>query len=251
MIKVLFKKRDLFQIVAVAAACALFMIFFNLDLSGKQERSLEAAFILTRDTFNILGAKRFSFTAIIAAFNLLIFIPIINRIFSDDFDIAKNYIFIRMKSNAKWYYLKVFQTFVFCALSAIAYNLFIFIFIYFLGFRSDDVKTSLGYLLFAMISGFLVLFMVVMINCMFIAIVKPHISSTVSVGIVVIMVGLTPFITVPQYFPFTHYFFSWHLVMSTPEFCSYPTPTYYIALAIIVMCEIFIGKKIIEKADCL
>ena len=251
MIKILFKKKDLLQIILTAVVCALFMIFLNLNLNEKQDFSLEEAFILARDTFNIVGAKRFSFTVIIASFNLLLFIPMINRIFSDDFEIAKNYIFVRINSNATWYYLKVFQAFVYCLIATTAYNLYIFTFVYLFGFRTSNIKTALNYLLFAIVSGFLILFMVVIINCILIPVVKPHISSTVSVGAVVIMMGLTPFITIPQYFPFTHDFFSWHLVMNNPEFCSYSTPTYYIAITIFIICEIFAGKKVIEKADCL
>lgn len=252
MIKMLFKKRFFFNLAAAAFLCALLVCC--LRIGEFSELELDKAFLMARESFSmeVFEEKEYGVEVTFTLINLILFIPLISSIFSYDYDIAKNYVFIRLKSAGSWYKYKVFQCFIYCLFACSVYNVSILAFVAVFGCRGASVKSVLFALFFSIASSALILFIFTMLSNILSIKFKPHICTSVTSIIALEEIVRMNFLYdyQMQYALLTQYFVSWHMFESTNT-VSHPHSVlfYYTVLLLIAFAEILVGSILIKKTD--
>ncbi len=250
MIKFLFSKKNTSQITLFAFLCAILVTCLKIT-KGLYE-PIETMFLLARDGYFRPGSKQFSVDVMISTINLLLFTPLISGIFSEDLDVAKNYLFVRMDTISKWYNYKFLQSLFYCFYSSAIYNFSILLMTAVIGYKPHNVWIVIGYVLFGTFSGFLILSIFVCFNNVFSLWIKPHLSAMIILCSMAVLIVIAVFINTEavQFYLILNYFISWHLVMKGNElYYSYPTYIYYGVIALIICIEYLIGRLLIRKKD--
>lgn len=250
MSKFLFNKKSFIQITILAIFCGILVTC--LEVSRNEEASLEAMFLLARDGYFKPATKQYSVDVLYSTINLLLFVPFISKIFTEDFGIAKAYIFVRINSISKWYRYKFFQSFLYCVFSSFVYNITLLFMSMALGYKAENVMVTIGYVIFGTLSGFLILSMLVFANNILSLWIKPHLSAMLVMSFTIILIVVATFLNTEavQYYILLNYFISWHLVMNGNElYYSYPTYVYYLIIALIIALEYLSVRLFIKKKD--
>lgn len=252
MIKMLFKKRFFLNLTVVAFLCALLICCLRkVEFVGL---TLDNAFLMARESFSmdVFMEKDYGVEATFTLINFVIFIPFIASIFSYDYDIAKNYIFVRMKSAGTWYMYKTLQCFAYCLFACTAYNVFILALVAAFGCGGSSVKSVLYVLLFSIFSSTLLLFDFTMLSNTLSIKFKPHFcacfASIAALEEVVRMNFLYDYQM--QTAPLMQYYVSWHIFESTnPVSHPHSALFYYGVLSLFAIAEVLTGSIIIKKID--
>lgn len=251
MNKILFKRKDVLSLFGLSVVFGIFKTCILLP--ADMEFNIENAFLLARDGNMNFGDGEYNAEILLTTFTLLMLYPVVSRIFSDDYNIAKSYILFRMKSNAKWYYFKVFQSFVYCLHVSFWNNLAILLTAAAMGYKTDSTADIIFYFLFGVFANCIILFMFVYLNNLCSLVFKPHISAIISYSVFIASVGFASFATTKngQYHLFINYFISWHLREDVSMVKSLPSFAYYLIISFIILAAFFIGRHLIKNADML
>lgn len=250
MTRFLFDKKSIFQITVFAVFCGIFVTC--LEVSRNEEATLETMFLLARDGYFKPATKHYSVDVLYSTINLLLFVPLVSKIFTEDFEVAKAYIFVRMNNVSKWYRHKFLQSFFYCFFSSMIYNVSLIFTTMALGYKAESVITVVWYVLFGTMSGFLILSMLVSANNILSLWIKPHLSAILVMIFTAIAIVVATFLNTEavQYCFILNYFISWHLVVRSNElYYSYPTYLYYGIIAFVVALEYLMGRLLIKKKD--
>lgn len=251
MIKVLINKGMLCKFLITGFLCALLMVAVNI--TSFDEFTAEQAFLAARDGFIELEEREFSAEPLMCSLWFLLFVPFIVQILTEDYETAKSFIFIRLKSIGKWYGYKMLQGIFYSLFAAFAYNFSIAIVAILSGYEIKSVVTLCAYTLFGTLSGALFLFFFVALTYVISFKISSHVSTIIILfTIIVIMISIT-FVgnnNILQYFLITNYFISWHIhVRDNILMYSHPFWVYYAAIAILTTALCLIGEKFVKKSD--
>lgn len=250
MIKILFSKHD-FAVISIAGIlCGILLTF--IEVPGDTNINLEDAFLYARDGYIYLSDRCYSSDIFNCTFNLLIFIPLITKVFIKDYDTAKSFLFVRVKDVTDWYKYKILQSVIYCFFSSLIYNLTLLIILILRHFRADSPMLVIKYIALGILAGFLILFLIVSAGNTLSLIIKPHLSTAITMCITVIIMGIACVLNDGQiqFNILINYFISWHMIMnSNSVFYYYPTWTYYGAVCIFIVIELVAGKHILKKSD--
>lgn len=251
MIKIFFKKKSFFKFLVCAFLCGLLMV--SMHISSIEEYTAETAFLAGRDGYVDLADKEFSSEPITCSLWFVLFVPFISQIMLNDSEIAKNFVFIRLKDNGKWYDYKMCQGLVYSLFASTIYNVSIFLWVLIRGFEIQSPKTAVLYVAWGSVSGALFLFLLVVLAFVLSIKLPSHISTIIVLFFLVFtMIGML-FIyndNILQYFLLTNYFISWHLVVSDNNaMYTHPTWCYYMALVMMIGIIYLIGRKAMKKSD--
>lgn len=249
MNKVLFSKKDLLSLFGLSIFLGIFKALLCLPMHAKLD--LENAFLRARDGNMDFGDGEYNAEILATSLMLLVLFPLLSKIFSGDFDLAKSYVFFRMKSNTKWYYYKVFQSFIYCLHVSVWSNLVILITAVAMGYKASDVLNILIYLMFGVFANCVVLFMFVFLNNVCSIVLKSHISAIISFSVLIIEIGLLSFAKSKQvqYHLLVNYYISWHIRGDVSAVKSLPSFAYYAIIITIIFIEFEIGKHLVKKTD--
>ena len=247
MSKILFKGKDVWSLLGLSIIFGI--VKTCIMLPKEMELNIENAFLLARDGNMDFGNGEYNAEVLLTTFTLLMLYPIISRIFSDDYHIAKSYILFRLKSNAKWYYFKVFQSFIYCLFVSFWNNLAILLTAAAMGYKADSTADIIIYFLFGIFANCIILFLFVYLNNICGLALKPHIAAVISFSVFIVNVGLTCFASSKsgQYHLLINYYISWHLRGDVSMVKSLPSFVYYLIISYIILIAFFIGKRLIKK----
>lgn len=253
MIKTLFNKSNFIAISVSAVLCGILISCIHLIYFG--EATFEAAFLCARDGTIDLGDGQFHVDLFICFLNCVTTLPFIIRLFSDDFDIYKAYLFVRHKGKNKWFSYKLFQCYFYCLYSAALYNGVIMIVTKLFGYQVENNITAAGYYLFAVWASFIILAFAAMLGNIMTLFFKPVLVNTVVMLLTGMSLGVTIIMTRREHIQFnllSNFFISWHIMMSQYEdMYSLPTFAYYLIIILIMLFAVIAGKKAFNKADLL
>lgn len=251
MLKTIFDRRAFVYISIVGILMGFVISCINV-IPG-EELFLEDAFLLAREGRIKIEYGEFAYNPFNSFFNVVIFLAMVTHFFVNDYDVAKSYIFTRVKSVSKWYGYKLLQIFVYCLYSQIIYNVSLVLTCYAMGFRAGNINTVIWYLSFGIIAGFLVLLSVSVMCCVVAMKIQPHIST--AVFMVLVVIGIVAMYYVYEAFLFrlnvvAYYFISFHIEKS-PAYIQFPYPSwvYYFGLLLFSSIEAVVGSRILKKSD--
>lgn len=251
MIKVLINKGMLCKFLIIGLLCALLMVAVNI--TSFDELTAEQAFLAARDGFIELEEREFSAEPIMCSLWFLLFVPFVVQILTEDYEIAKSFVFIRLKSVGKWYDYKMMQAIFYSLLAAFAYNFFLAVIAVLSGYEIDSLYVLCAYTLYGTLSGALFLLFFVDLTYVMTFKIPSHISTGITLFIITGMMISITFIgndSILQYFLITNYFISWHMEVSDNiQMYSHPVWVYYMAILILIAVIYFSGRKIIKKSD--
>lgn len=250
MNKIFINKKNLILISVVGIFCAILVAC--LEVSPNLPITLENAFLFARDGYIEIKEREYNADSFNCTLNLLLFIPLISQILTNDYEIAKSFIFVRKNNVVRWYSFKILQCFFYCFYSSFIYNLTLMITVALMGFDVSSKKTTLEYFVFGVIAGFWILFMLVITSYILSIKIKAHFSTTLIVVITVVLMGISCFLNGEQiqFFVLTNYFISWHMVMNgNHQFYYFSTWFYYAIILMIITAEIIIGNIMMKKND--
>lgn len=248
MLKTLFRKNIFIPVIVSAVLFGVFISCVRIP-SAKLFPS-ENVFFLFREmsTFDNYE-KGYHSEVIMSIFNVFLFIAFAAKTFASDIDIAKNYMFIRLKSNGKWFLYKTLQCAAISAVSAVLYNLTLFL-------MSLTVKAEYDFSLFikhislSIYCSFLITFVFSMLSNVLSLRFKPHISVTGTVGLFFFLAVFSGFLTKEQLqFSIVFYYFISSPFLGNHDFYFYPYWTYILIITLLALFEVIAGGVIVKKTD--
>lgn len=253
MIKTLFNKSNFIAISVSAVLCGILISCMHLIYLG--EATFEAAFLCARDGTIDLGDRKFQVDIFICFLNCVTTLPFIIRLFSDDLDIYKAYLFVRHKGNSRWFSYKLFQCYFYCLYSATLYNGVIMLVTKLFGYQAENNITAAGYYLFAVWASFIILAFAATLGNIMTLFFKPVLVNTVVMLLTGMSLGVTIIMAYVEYIQFNllaNFFISWHIMLNQyVGLFSLPTFAYYLIIILIMLFAVIAGKKAFNKADLL
>lgn len=235
-----------FSIVLCAFTVSLMHIKPEADLS------LEHSFMIARDGYININEFQYSTDSLFCVLNLIVALPPIISFFTDDLNIAKSFVFIRIKDRNLWFLYKFLQSAFYSFFFSFIYNFTIYIVVFLMGFKAENPIGPIYYMLWGSVVGFLILFMLVILGDVLSFILKPHLSVGIIVGLTIMLLTSVCFFgrNQIQYHILANYFISWHTFYSANADC-YPLDTwiYYMVIVVVISIELIIAKEIIKKKD--
>lgn len=251
MLKTIFNKRVFIFISVIGILFGFIVVCVNV-IPG-ENLLLEDVFLHAREGRTKIEYGEFSYNPFNSFFNIVVFLAMITQFCVKDFDIAKSYVFARVNSVSRWYGFKLLQIFIYCLYSQIIYNLSLLLTVYAMGYRAGNVNTLVGYFMFGIAAGFLVLLPISVMCCTLSFKIKPYMATVAFMALVVL--GIVAMYFVGNRFLFslnvvTYYFTSFHIEKS-PAYMTYPLDSwiYYVGLSVFSGVEAFIGSRILKKSD--
>ncbi len=250
MSKILFNKKFFRPLFITGVLCGILLAC--LHVTPGIEMSLEDAYLYARDGYIELSYREYSADVMYCLLNILLFIPFASQIFNSDYETAKAFVFIRIKSISQWYKYKVIQSMVYCFFYSFIYNITLVVMIAIMGFKANNPLLVIEYLIFGILTGFLILSVIIMANNVLCIKIKPHFSTALIMGLTAFGMVVTLYLNdwQIQFSLLSNYFISWHMVMNeNSEFYYYPTWVYYSVIFIVIIIETLIGNRIMKKTD--
>lgn len=250
MLKVLFCQKNFFTVSIIGLMCGILLAC--IEVVPGTAMYLEDAYLYARDGYIELSDREYSADVFNCLLNILLFIPSLAQLFTKDYEIAKSYVFVRINNTSKWYRYKACQSAVFCLYSASIYNLTLLLMVLIMGFKTKHTHIVFQYLLLGILANSSILFMLVMANNILCIKIKPHLSTSIVMGVTIIWMAITHFLNSSQvqFSLLTNYFISWHMTMNANSvFYHYPTWVYYAAIIAIIICELMVGNQVMKKVD--
>lgn len=250
MNKILYNQKKFRTFFIAGVLCGILLACLELTVVDKMP--LEDAYLCARDGHVDLSYKVYNADVFHCFLNIIIIIPFINQVFNSDYEIAKAFVFIRIKSISQWYRYKVIQSMVYCLFYSAVYNITLLLMCILMGFKTDKTFLIIGYLIFGIITGFLILFTIIMVNNILSVKIKPHFSTALIMCLTIVGTIITMYLDYSQiqFSLFGNYFISLHTSLSTNSaYYYYPTWVYYAVMSTTILIEILIGNQVMKKAD--
>ena len=250
MIRIFFRKKDIVSITFLAVICAVIITFLQVGIDAPV--NLEGAFLTARDGFIVLGEREYHSDAFTCTFNMVLAIVFISKLFSEDIDIAKSFVFIRIKKKGIWFKYKFLQTLVYSFYYSFIYHLSILASVYLLGYKTDKYFVLAKYVIWGMITSFMIIFMILVVCNILGLYMKPHLATALITALTVLSIGVVCFLHLDQvqYHLLISYFISWHTIASSNSAVySFPTWSYYAVIAVIILVELILAKIFVKKKD--
>lgn len=255
MIKIFFNKKNFISVTLIAVLSAIVISIVHVRVGN--EYSLVSAFLMGRDGCveiekAISGELEYQSDVSVCLFNLLIILPFLLNIFSEDLKVAKSFVFIRIKNTSDWFRYKYLQMICYCLYYSFIYNFTIFLTVIALGFVNGDLKLALTYVFWGIFAQTTILLLLLILGSMLSIIFSHHMAASISVLITTLLIILLSFANkaVVQYHILCNYFISWHTVFSiNSDHYSLPIWFYYALIIVLIILEFVLAKAIISKKD--
>ena len=192
MIKVLINKGSLCKFLIIGFLCALLMVAVNI--TSFDEFTAEQAFLAARDGFIELEEREFSAEPVMCSLWFLLFVPFIVQILTEDYETAKSFVFIRLKSIGKWYGYKMLQGIFYSLFAAFTYNFSIAVISVLSGYEIKRAVTLCFYTLYGTLSGALFLFFFVSLTYVMSFKLPSHVSTVIILFVIAAMMISITFI---------------------------------------------------------
>lgn len=249
MVKMLFGKKNILKItvICIFSVCLLVLLTGNII-----NLPLHEAFLKLRENFVVLGGYEFHASFFIAVLIFLLIVPVILQMVLDDYDIAKSYIFVRLKDIKDWYLLKLVQIIGYSMFFAVVYNSIILIVVLFLGAKLTNIFLLLNYFIAGIITSFFLCFFFVLIGFVLSFRLKAHYVGAVIVSALTIIIILTNFSNHPvlQFKVFALYLVSFHIYNNPQkDIYFFDTWVYFVGWGLIASLITFSGYRLLKKTD--
>lgn len=249
MSKILFNKKNFLKITTTSFIIVLLLTLLAGDVYNLP---LHEAFLKVRENYVVLGGNEFHTSFFLAVIIFLFIVPQILQMVLDDFDIAKVYIFVRLKNIKKWYFLKLLQVTGYSLLFAVVYNAFVLLVAICWGAKLTNAILLSNYFIAGIITSFFICFFFVIIGFVLSFRLKAHYVGTVIVSFLTIIITLTNFSNHPvlQFKVFALYIVSFHIVNNPQkEIYFFDTWVYFVVWGLIASLITFLGYKLLKKTD--
>lgn len=255
MVKILFNKKTFLSVTLMALLSAIVITVINVRIGN--EYSTLSAFLMGRDGCVEIekvmsGELEYHAQANICLFNLLMILPFLLNVFSEDLNIVKSFVFIRIKNIPHWFMYKYLQLICYSLYYSFIYNFTIFFTVLALGFVNGDFQQTLVYVFWGIFAQSVVLLLFLILGSILSIIFSHHIAASLSVAITTLLIILLSFASKPvvQYHVLCNYFISWHTSFSLNYDCySFPTWFYYVLVFVLIILEFVLAKVVISKKD--
>ena len=249
MSKILFNKKNFLKITTTNFIIVLLLTLLSGNIG---DLPLHEAFLMVRENYVVLGGNEFHTSFFLAVIIFLFIVPQILQMVLDDYEIAKAYIFVRLKNIKKWYFLKLLQVTGYSLFFAFVYNTFVLLVAICWGAKLTNAFLLFNYFTAGIITSFFICFFFVIIGFTLSFRLKAHYVGTVIVSVLTIIITLTNFANHPilQFKLFAIYIVSFHIVNNPQkDIYFFDTWVYFVIWGVIASLITFAGYRLLKKTD--
>lgn len=210
MIKHSILKKENIILIFISFLCGILIPFFNISTDLLETYNLEQIFIMARESWIEPGGFSQEIICVIIPFSL--FTVFISNSILDNYDIVKNYIFIRLGNARKWFLSNSIAVLIFSTLSSVFYNVGILSVCLVLGFKIVDIKIMASIVIYSIFSMAIIIYIISVISTAIAFFTSIKSSIFISVFILIsnlIISSLLP-VRVTKFLWTSHFFVYWH-----------------------------------------